>query len=193
MYYFHHHLSYKNPEGLRYEYKMSGEINEEWKSDDNASATYPSLLPGKYAFSVRACNSNNVCNEPVTYSFVIKKPFYKRLDFIFTMLAEEFGLLGGLLVLLLFLLISCYGLILSFYMVNKFARLLTIGMITTLFLYVFINIGMVMGLLPIVGVPLPFISYGGTALLSSMTAIGLIISCHVLRDVFISRFTDEQN
>ena len=116
-----------------------------------------------------------------------------QTDFIFTMLAEEFGLLGGLLVLLLFLLISCYGLILSFYMVNKFARLLTIGMITTLFLYVFINIGMVMGLLPIVGVPLPFISYGGTALLSSMTAIGLIISCHVHRDVFISRFADEQD
>ena len=116
-----------------------------------------------------------------------------QTDFIFTMLAEEFGLLGGLVVLLLFLLISCYGLVLSFYMINKFARLLTIGMITTLFLYVFINIGMVMGLLPIVGVPLPFISYGGTALLSSMTAIGLIISCHVHRDVFISRFTDEQN
>ena len=50
-----------------------------------------------------------------------------------------------------------------------------------------------MGLLPIVGVPLPFISYGGTALLSSMIAIGLIISCHVHRDVFISRFSDEQN
>tara|TARA_B100000214_G_C23928068_1_gene609368 strand:+ start:154 stop:1188 length:1035 start_codon:yes stop_codon:yes gene_type:complete len=115
-----------------------------------------------------------------------------QTDFIFTMLAEEFGLLGGLLVLLLFFLISCYGLILSFFMVNKFARLLTIGMTTTLFLYVFINTGMVMGLLPIVGVPLPFISYGGSALLTSMTAIGLIISCNVHRDVIISRFSDEE-
>ena len=115
-----------------------------------------------------------------------------QTDFIFTMLAEEFGLLGGLLVLLLFFLISCYGLILSFFMVNKFARLLTIGMTTTLFLYVFINTGMVMGLLPIVGVPLPFISYGGSALLTSMTAIGLIISCNVHRDVIISCFSDEE-
>ena len=77
-------------------------------------------------------------------------------------------------------------------MASKFARFLTIGMITTLFFYVFINIGMVMGLLPIVGVPLPFISYGGSALLTSMTAIGLIISCHVHRDVFIGRFSDEE-
>ena len=115
-----------------------------------------------------------------------------QTDFIFTMLAEEFGLLGGLVVLLLFFLISCYGLILSFFMASKFARFLTIGMITTLFFYVFINIGMVMGLLPIVGVPLPFISYGGSALLTSMTAIGLIISCHVHRDVIIRRFSDEE-
>ena len=115
-----------------------------------------------------------------------------QTDFIFTMLAEEFGLIGGLVVLLLFFLISCYGLILSFFMASKFARFLTIGMITTLFFYVFINIGMVMGLLPIVGVPLPFISYGGSALLTSMTAIGLIISCHVHRDVFIGRFSDEE-
>ena len=77
-------------------------------------------------------------------------------------------------------------------MASKFARFLTIGMITTIFFYVFINIGMVMGLLPIVGVPLPFISYGGSALLTSMTAIGLIISCHVHRDVFIGRFSDEE-
>ena len=115
-----------------------------------------------------------------------------QTDFIFTMLAEEFGLLGGLAVLFLFFLISCYGLMLSFFMVSKFARFLTIGMITTLFFYVFINIGMVMGLLPIVGVPLPFISYGGSALLTSMTAIGLIISCHVHRDVIIGRFSDEE-
>ena len=115
-----------------------------------------------------------------------------QTDFVFTMLAEEFGLLGGLVVLLLFFLIICYGLILSFFMASKFARFLTIGMITTLFLYVFINIGMVMGLLPIVGVPLPFISYGGSALLTSMTAIGLIISCHVHRDVIIGRFSDEE-
>tara|TARA_B100001123_G_scaffold237013_1_gene265707 strand:- start:142 stop:804 length:663 start_codon:yes stop_codon:yes gene_type:complete len=117
----------------------------------------------------------------------------KQTDFIFTMLAEEFGLVGGLSVILLFFLITCYGVAISFFVRSQFGRLLTLGMITTLFLYVFINIGMVMGLVPIVGVPLPFISYGGSALLSSMTAIGLITCCYVHRDVVISRFGSGRN
>ena len=82
------------------------------------------------------------------------------------MLAEEFGLLGGLVVLFVIFSYKLLWAYLSFFMASKFARLM-IGMITTLFFYVFINIGMVMGLLPIVGVPLPFISYGGSALLTS--------------------------
>jgi len=85
-------LSFKNPEVLRYEYKMNGEINEEWKSDGKASATYPSLIPGKYTVSLRSCNSNNVCNKPVTFSFTITKPFYKRLDFILIMCFVTVGL-----------------------------------------------------------------------------------------------------
>ena len=76
-------------------------------------------------------------------------------------------------------------------MASKFARFLTIGMITTLFFYVFINIGMVMGLLPIVGVPLRLFLMEALPL-TSMTAIGLIISCHVHRDVIIGRFSDEE-
>jgi rod shape determining protein RodA len=113
----------------------------------------------------------------------------KQTDFIFTMLAEEFGLIGGLSVILLFLCIIGYGYVISFYTRSRFGRLLTLGMTTTLFLYVFINIGMVMGLIPIVGVPLPFISYGGTALVASMTTIGLIICCYVHRNIEISRFS----
>jgi rod shape determining protein RodA len=113
----------------------------------------------------------------------------KQTDFIFTMLAEEFGLMGGLSIIVLFIGIIAYGYIISFFIQSQFGRLLTLGMTTTIFLYVFINIGMVMGLVPIVGVPLPFISYGGTALLASMSAIGFIINCYVHRNLKISRFS----
>jgi rod shape determining protein RodA len=114
----------------------------------------------------------------------------KQTDFIFTMLAEEFGLMGGLAVIILFMVIIAYGYVISFFIQSQFGRLLTLGMITTIFLYVFINIGMVMGLVPIVGVPLPFISYGGTALLASMSAIGFIINCYIHRNLKINRFSN---
>lgn len=114
----------------------------------------------------------------------------KQTDFIFTMLAEEFGLMGGLSVIILFMVIIAYGYVISFFIQSQFGRLLTLGMITTIFLYVFINIGMVMGLVPIVGVPLPFISYGGTALLASMSAIGFIINCYIHRNLEINRFSN---
>ena len=115
----------------------------------------------------------------------------KQTDFIFTMLAEEFGLVGGLLVILLFVIIIGYGYVISFYINNVFGRLVTLGMTTAIFLYVFINIGMVMGLVPIVGVPLPFISYGGTALLTTMMAVGFIINGYTHRKITISRFNGE--
>ena len=114
----------------------------------------------------------------------------KQTDFIFTMLAEEFGLMGGLSVIILFMVIIAYGYVISFFIQSQFGRLLTLGMITTIFLYVFINIGMVMGLVPIVGVPLPFISYGGTALLASMSAIGFIINCYIHRNLKINRYSN---
>ncbi|MBT5913036.1 rod shape-determining protein RodA [Rhodospirillaceae bacterium] len=113
----------------------------------------------------------------------------KQTDFVFTMLAEEFGLMGGLTVIILFMGIIAYGYIISFFIQSQFGRLLTLGMTATIFLYVFINIGMVMGIVPIVGVPLPFVSYGGTALLASMSAIGFIINCYVHRNLQISRFS----
>ena len=115
----------------------------------------------------------------------------KQTDFIFTMLAEEFGLVGGLLVILLFVIIIGYGYVISFYINNIFGRLVTLGMTTAIFLYVFINIGMVMGLVPIVGVPLPFISYGGTALLTTMMAVGFILNGYGHRKIILSRFNNE--
>ena len=111
----------------------------------------------------------------------------KQTDFIFTMLAEEFGLVGSLGLLGLYFLVLAYGFAIAFRARNQFARLLALGLTTNLFLYVFINMAMVMGVFPVVGVPLPLVSYGGTVLLTVMIAMGLVMSCYIHRDIRISR------
>ena len=111
----------------------------------------------------------------------------KQTDFIFTMLAEEFGLVGGLTLMALYVMLMAYGVAISLRARSQFARVLGIGITVTVFLYVFINVAMVMGLLPVVGVPLPLISYGGTAMLAVMLGLGLVLSASVHRDVLIGR------
>src|SRR5712691_5902105 len=111
----------------------------------------------------------------------------KQTDFIFTMIAEEFGLVGGLGLLVLYTLIIGYGFAIALRSRNHFGRLLGLGIITSFFLYFFINAGMVMGLLPVVGVPLPLISYGGTAMLAVMLGFLLLINVGVHRDTRLSR------
>ncbi|MEQ8966309.1 MAG: rod shape-determining protein RodA [Azospirillaceae bacterium] len=111
----------------------------------------------------------------------------KQTDFIFTMLAEEFGLVGGVGLLALYFLVLVYGIVIGLRSRNHFGRLLALGLTTNLFLYVFINIAMVMGLIPVVGVPLPLISYGGTAMLTVMIGLGLTIGVYVHRDMRIPR------
>jgi len=111
----------------------------------------------------------------------------KQTDFIFTMLAEEFGMIGGLVLLGLYAILLIYGLAIALRSRNQFGRLLAVGITCNIFLYVFINIAMVMGLVPVVGVPLPLISYGGTAMLTIMAALGLLMSVYIHRDVPIPR------
>jgi len=111
----------------------------------------------------------------------------KQTDFIFTMLAEELGMAGALLLLLLYLLVLAYCLAVAFRSSSQFGRLLATGVAVTFFLYVFINIAMVTGLIPVVGVPLPLISYGGTAMITLMIGFGLVASAHVHRDVAVPR------
>jgi len=111
----------------------------------------------------------------------------RQTDFIFTMLAEEFGLIGCLGLLSLYILVIVYGYAIALRSRNQFGRLLATGMITTFFLYVFINMAMVMGLIPVVGVPLPLVSYGGTSMMSLLIGFGLILSVYVHRDVIIAR------
>ena len=112
----------------------------------------------------------------------------KHTDFVFTMLAEEAGLLGGLGLLLLFVLLLGYGFVFMLRSRSHFGRLLTLGISGTMFLYVFINIAMVTGLIPVVGVPLPLVSYGGTAMMTILTGFGLMLSSDVHREVTIPRF-----
>ncbi len=111
----------------------------------------------------------------------------KQTDFIFTMLAEELGLAGALLLLLLYLLIMAYCFGVAFRSTSQFGRLVAIGIGVNFFLYVFINIAMVTGLIPVVGVPLPLISYGGTAMMTLMVGFGLVASVYVHRDVEVPR------
>ncbi len=111
----------------------------------------------------------------------------KQTDFVFTMLAEEFGMVGGLVLLGLYAVLMIYGLAIAIRSRNQFGRLLAVGIACNIFLYIFINIAMVMGLIPVVGVPLPLISYGGTAMLTIMAALGLIMSIYIHRDVRIPR------
>jgi rod shape determining protein RodA len=111
----------------------------------------------------------------------------KQTDFIFTMLAEEWGLVGGLVLLALYSLILVYGYAMSLRSRSPFGRLVGLGLTTTFFLYVFINTAMVMGLVPVVGVPLPLISYGGTAMLTLLFGFGLIMRVYIHRDVHIGR------
>ena len=111
----------------------------------------------------------------------------KQTDFIFTMLAEEWGMVGGVLLVALYTLILAYGYAMSLRSRSQFGRLVGLGLTTTFFLYVFINIAMVMGLVPVVGVPLPLISYGGTAMLTLLFGFGLIMSVYIHRDITIGR------
>jgi len=110
-----------------------------------------------------------------------------QTDFIFTMLAEEFGLVGGLGLLALYSLLLAFGAIIAMRAYSQFGRLVAMGVTVTFFLYVFINIAMVMGLIPVVGVPLPLISYGGTAMMTLLIGFGLLIGVWVHRDVIIGR------
>ncbi len=111
----------------------------------------------------------------------------KQTDFIFTLWAEEWGFLGGVFLLLLLGAIFVYGTSVALKCRHAFGRLMALGLTVNYSLYVFINVGMVMGLLPVVGAPLPLVSYGGTSMLVALFGFGLILSCNVHRDSKLPR------
>ena len=111
----------------------------------------------------------------------------KQTDFIFTLWAEEWGLMGGLFLLALMGMIFAYGAWVSLRCRHAFGRLLAFGLTFNFSLYILTNIAMVMGLIPVVGVPLPLISYGGTAMLAVLFGFGLVLSCNIHRDSKLPR------
>jgi len=114
----------------------------------------------------------------------------KQTDFIFTMLAEEWGFVGAISVMALNLCIVLYGLAIGLACRHQFGRLVATGISVNFFLYVFVNIAMVMGMIPVGGVPLPLISHGGSATLTVLIGFGVLMSVHVHRSVEIEAEDD---
>ena len=113
-----------------------------------------------------------------------------QTDFILTLISEEFGMIGTVFILFLYFLLIFYSIIIGLISKNIFGSFLCIGIAIILFYSVFINAAMVMGLLPVVGVPLPLISYGGSSLLSTMFGLGLISNVYVNRNANIERYKE---
>jgi rod shape determining protein RodA len=105
----------------------------------------------------------------------------EHTDFIFSVLAEEWGFIGSVIVVLLFLMLIFWGLNIAQGCREPFGTILAVGVTSMFFWQVFINISMTMGLMPVVGVPLPFISYGGSSVLTTAIGIGLLMNISMRR------------
>ncbi len=111
----------------------------------------------------------------------------KHTDFIFTMLSEEWGMIGAVFVILLNFCIVAYGYSFALKSSSYFGKVVAIGLTTNYFLYVSINTAMVLGLIPVVGIPLPLISYGGTVMLSIMASFGILLSVYINRNIQVGK------
>ncbi len=108
----------------------------------------------------------------------------QQTDFIFSALGEEWGLIGSLVVVGLYLILILWGLRIAVQSKDRFGAILSFGVVAMLFWHIFINIGMVLGMMPVVGIPLPLLSYGGSFLLSTMIGIGLLLNVSMGRYLF---------
>ena len=105
----------------------------------------------------------------------------RSTDFIFAVLGEEFGLAGVVILLTLYLFVIARGMYIGTQAQETFSRLLAGALILTFFIYIFVNIGMVTGLLPVVGLPLPLVSYGGTSMVTLLAGFGMLMSIYTHR------------
>ncbi|MBV68538.1 MAG: rod shape-determining protein RodA [Pelagibacterales bacterium] len=103
-------------------------------------------------------------------------------DFVFSIYSEEFGFLGSVILILIYFYVLCYGVISSYRAKSTFARLIIAGLTVNIFLYFIVNISMVIGVIPVVGVPLPLVSYGGSAMLVTMISFGLIMNLNNFKE-----------
>jgi rod shape determining protein RodA len=106
----------------------------------------------------------------------------KHTDFIFTLFSEEFGFLGSTLIIILYAIIIYRITVIGNLTRSIFGKLYCYGFASAFFVYVAVNMSMVLGLLPIVGAPLPILSYGGSSLLATMFGLGIVMSCHVYKN-----------
>jgi rod shape determining protein RodA len=113
----------------------------------------------------------------------------KHTDFIFTMLAEEFGFLGSLILLGLYIILLWLGMMVALRSRSTFGAMVASGVCALIFMHVLINCSMVMGMMPVVGVPLPLMSYGGSIMVSTVLAAGLLLNAYVNRDQLPLRMT----
>ena len=113
----------------------------------------------------------------------------KHTDFIFTMLAEEFGFIGCMVVLILFFILLMSGMMVSLRSRSTFGAMLAAGVTALIFMHILINCSMVMGMMPVVGVPLPLMSYGGSIMVSTVLAVGLLLNAYTYRDTLPLRMT----
>lgn len=111
----------------------------------------------------------------------------KQTDFIFTMLAEELGFIGAALLVFMYGLLLVFALMVTVRSRHAFGRLIAVGVASFLFAHIFINMAMVMGMIPVVGVPLPFLSYGGSFLIATLAACGLLMNAYIHKDEYLPR------
>lgn len=103
----------------------------------------------------------------------------KQTDFIFTLIGEEFGFIGTIFIIILYFLLILIAFYISIKSIHVFGRILSLGVALNLSIYVILNMSMVTGLMPVVGIPLPLLSYGGTAMLSVMISFGLLLNVDI--------------
>jgi rod shape determining protein RodA len=108
----------------------------------------------------------------------------QHTDFVFSVLAEEWGLIGGLILLGLYLFLIVWGVNMSIRSKDRFGAIVAFGVVAMIFWHVIINVGMAVGMMPVVGMPLPFMSYGGSSILSMMAGVGLLLNISMRRYVF---------
>ncbi len=178
---------------LNQERLCSSKVNwialHEYQKNRICSLLNPNLDPLGRNFhsnqSVIAVGSGGLCGKGYMKGTQTQLNFVpeRATDFVFAVLAEEFGLYGVSFLILLYSLLIFRGLIIASKALSEFGRLLASALTMVLFTYIFVNLGMVTGILPVVGVPLPFISYGGTSLLT------MGIACGLLMNISKSRFT----
>ena len=112
----------------------------------------------------------------------------KHTDFIFTLFSEEFGFVGSIVLIFLYVLLIYRIIRIGFTTRSFFSRLYCYGFASSLFIYIFVNIAMVVGLLPIVGAPLPIMSYGGSSMLSIMLGLSIVMSCKIYKDERVTNY-----